>query len=302
MSILVVGSVALDSVKTPFGETQEDLGGSATHFTAAASFFSKIHVIGVVGSDFPAKYNALFERYKINGDGLTRADGRTFRWKGRYDTNLQATTLSLDLGVFSSFQPRLTPVLRRSRYAFLGNIHPTLQWRVLRQLVSPKITACDSRADWIETQRRGFLKLLKNVDMVFLNDSEARLLTGIHGLVQATRVLARLGPQVAIVKKGEHGVMAASKNAFFSLPGYPVSHVVDPTGAGDAFAGACLGYLTTQPRITWAVLCQAVQYASAVASITIESFGPARLLKASREDASRRVKAFQPVTRSITLW
>ena len=301
MGLLIVGSIAIDSIATPWGKVDRVLGGSATYAALAARMWTPVSVVGVVGSDFPPNYYSLFKKYGLDGEGLTRVKGRTFYWKGRYDTNLQATTLALDLGVFGNFRPELTPALKESRYAFLGNIHPTLQWKVLSQLSSARLTACDSRADWIETQRRGFLKLLKNVDMVFLNDGEARLLTGIHGLVQATRVLARLGPKVAVVKKGEHGVLAASKEAFFSLPGYPVSRVVDPTGAGDAFAGACLGYLTTQKRITWPILCRGIQYASAVASMTIESFGPARLLKATRSDAERRVKAFRPITRSVVL-
>ncbi len=293
MGLLIVGSIAIDSIQTPWGRADRILGGSATYAALAARLWTPVSVVGVVGTDFPVPYRMLFERLGMDGEGLSQVPGRTFYWKGRYDADLQATTLDLDLGVFGSFHPRLTPALKKTPYAFLGNIHPTLQWQVLRQLKNPRLTACDSRADWIETQRRGFLKLLKNVDMVFLNDSEARLLTGIHGLVQATRALARLGPKVAVVKKGEHGVLAASKEAFFSLPGYPVHRVVDPTGAGDAFAGACLGYLTTQKRVPWPILYRAIQYASAVASIAIESFGPARLMKATRADAQRRGKAFQ---------
>jgi len=299
--LLIVGSIAIDSIQTPWGRAQELLGGSATYAALAARLWTRVAMVGVVGSDFPAQYLKLFRKHQIDGEGLYQVPGRTFRWKGRYDETGRATTLFLDLGVFSGFQPRLTPALRRVKYAFLGNIHPTLQWQVLRQLTAPRITACDSREDWIGNQRRGFLKLLKKVDLVFLNDSEARLLTGVHSLTQATRLLARLGPRVAIVKKGEHGVLAASRDAFFSLPGFPVSRVVDPTGAGDAFAGACLGFLTTQRRITWLALCQAIQYASSVASMTIEAFGPARLLTATKADTLRRTKAFQSLTRAVVL-
>lgn len=299
MSLLIVGSVAIDSIETPWGKVDQALGGSATYAALAGRLWSRVAVVGVVGSDFPAQYQRLFQRFGIDGSGLVEAPGRTFRWKGRYNQELQPTTLSLDLGVFLQFSPKLSPALRRSKTAFLGNIHPTLQWQVLQQMTSPRITACDSRDDWIRNKRKGFLALLKKVDLVFLNDSEAQLLTGVHNRVEATQVLARLGPKVAIVKKGEHGVLAASRDAFFSLPAYPISRVVDPTGAGDAFAGACLGYLTTQRKISWAALCRGIQYASIVASMTIEAFGPQRLLKIQRADIFHRAKAFGLMSRSI---
>ncbi len=301
MSLLIVGSVAIDSIETPWGSIRQALGGSATYAALAARLWSPTAMLAVVGSDFPSEYSRLLSRKGINGEGLTQVEGKTFRWKGRYNRDLQPTTLHLDLGVFSGFSPKLSPALKRSRHAFLGNIHPNLQWHVLKQLKAPKIVACDSRDDWIKTQRRGFLKLLKRMDLVFLNDSEARLLTGVHGLVQATRVLARLGPKVAIVKKGEHGVLAASRDAFFSLPAYPVEQVTDPTGAGDAFAGACMGYLRTQKRVSWATLCRAIQYASVAATIAIETFGPAKLVKATRSEILKRSKVYQSMTRAAIL-
>ena len=302
-SLLVVGSIAIDSIQTPWGKADQVLGGSATYAALAARIWCPVEIVGVVGRDFPPRFARLFDKFGVNGHGIQKVAGRTFRWKGRYNADLQPTTLFLDLGVFSGFQPKLTPVLKKAKVAFLGNIHPTLQWQVLRQLSAPRITACDSRDDWILSQRRGFLQLLKKVDIVFLNDSEARLLTGVHGLVQATRLLARLGPKVAIVKKGEHGVVAASRDAFFSLPSYPIAKVLDPTGAGDAFAGACLGYLATQRRVTWAALCQAIQYASAVASMTIEAFGPDRLLKATKKEIFDRAKSFRNLARAgVVQW
>lgn len=293
MRLLVVGSVAIDSIETPWGRSDAVLGGSATYAALAARFWTPAVLVAVVGRDFPPAYARLLSRLGLNGAGLVRRQGRTFRWKGRYDRTLQPTTLHLDLGVFSDFQPRLTEAHRNVPFAFLGNIHPQLQWRVLKQLRSPRVTACDSRDDWIRTQRRSFLRLLKRMDIVFLNDSEARLLTGVHGLVEATRVLARLGPKVAVVKKGEHGVLAASRDAFFSLPSYPLERVRDPTGAGDAFAGACLGYLSTQRRISWVTLCRGVEYASVAATLAIESFGPKRLIGASRADIVRRAEIFR---------
>ncbi len=301
MSLLIVGSVALDSIETPWGRVSQVLGGSATYAALAARLWTPTSMVAVVGSDFPKAYAKLLAGRGLNGAGLQRAKGKTFRWKGRYNADLQAHTLRLDLGVFKSFQPNLTPAQRRSSHAFLGNIHPELQWRVLRQLSAPKLTACDSRDDWIRGSRKEFVSLLKRMDLVFLNDSEARLLTGIHGLVQATRHLARMGPKVAIVKKGEHGVLAASKDSFFSLPGYPLAQVVDPTGAGDAFAGTCMGYLAAQRQASWANLCRGIQYASVAAAMTIEDFGPARLAAISKRDLLARCRAFQSLTRSAVL-
>ena len=301
MRLIVVGSIAIDSIQTPWGQVEGVLGGSATYAALAARLWVPTSIVGVVGSDFPKSYLQIFEKYDVDGVGLSHLEGKTFRWKGRYNQELQPETLELDLGVFSHFEPQLPDSLRRIKHAFLGNIHPDLQWRVLQQLRSPRVTACDSRDDWIRNERKEFLKLLKKVDMVFLNDSETRLLTGIHGLVPATRVLARLGPKVAVVKKGEHGVLAATRDTFFSLPSNPVSQGIDPTGAGDAFAGACLGYLATQRRITWPILCRALQYASTVASVTIEAFGPSRLLKVTASDVIRRTKSLQPTVRTPIL-
>lgn len=301
MSLLIVGSVAIDSIETPWGRARRVLGGSATYAALAARLWTPTTMVAVVGTDFPPSFRELLAKRGLNGAGLVKVRGRTFRWRGRYDENLQAHTLHLDLGVFRNFEPSLTPEQSRIRNAFLGNIHPSLQWRVLRQLLAPRITACDSRDDWIRNNRKEFLSLLKRMDLIFLNDSEARLLTGVHGLVQATRALARMGPRVAVVKKGEHGVLAASRDSFFSLPGYPVSQVVDPTGAGDAFAGTCMGYLSTQRQLTWATLCRGIQYASAVASVTIEDFGPTRLSGLNKAEVLRRCRAFQTIVRPVAL-
>ncbi|MBI1953186.1 MAG: sugar kinase [Candidatus Omnitrophica bacterium] len=301
MSLLVIGSIALDSIRTPFGSANNILGGSATYAALAARLWGPVHVVGVVGTDFPSRYGRLLSSRGVNGSGLVRVPGKTFRWKGSYDEHHQATTEFLDLGVFAQFRPKLSDPLRRVETAFLGNIHPGLQADVLRQLTRPRITACDSRADWIRGQRRSFLRLLTKVTMVFLNDSEAKLLTGVSSLVEATKALCRLGPAVAVVKKGEHGVLAASREAFFSLPGYPVSRVKDPTGAGDAFAGAALGYLATRKRLTWPALCQAVEFGSVTASLVIESFGTSRLAHSSLRDVLARRRAFQSLGKSIAL-
>lgn len=301
MSLLIVGSVAIDSIETPWGKVARVLGGSATYAALASSLWTPTTMVAVVGADFPKPYAQLLAKRGLNGSGLTKAKGKTFRWKGRYNADFQAHTLFLDLGVFKTFQPDLTPEQKRSRFAFLGNIHPELQWRVLRQLSAPKITACDSRDDWIRHSRKEFVSLLKRMDIVFLNDSEARLLTGVHNLIQATRHLAKMGPKVAIVKKGEHGVLAASKDSFFSLPGYPLTQVMDPTGAGDAFAGTCMGYLATHGRLSWANLCAGIQYASVVAAMTIEDFGPGRLAALRKRDVIERCRVFQSLTRGASL-
>ena len=301
MSLLIVGSVAIDSIQTPWGKVSQVLGGSATYAALASRLWTPTSMVAVVGSDFPKSYAQLLEKHRVNGEGLQKVKGKTFRWRGRYDANFQAHTLFLDLGVFQTFEPKLTPKQREISHAFLGYIHPSLQWNVLRQLRSPKVTGCDSRDDWIKHNRKEFLSLIKRMDLLFLNDSEARLLTGTHGLIQATRALSRMGPKVAIVKKGEHGVLVASRDSFFSLPGYPVHQVVDPTGAGDAFAGTCMGYLANQKRLTWANLCQGIQLASVAASITIEDFGPARLSSLTKADVLRRCRAFQGITRPVVL-
>lgn len=299
MSLLIVGSVAIDSIQTPWGRVDQVLGGSATYAALAAKVWTPTSMVAVVGSDFPTPYSKFLSKHGLNGTGLEKVKGKTFRWKGRYDQNLQAQTLFLDLGVFKEFQPKLSPTLRKIPYAFLGNIHPSLQWSVLKQMAAPRVVACDSRDDWIKNNRKEFLRLLNRMDLVFLNDSEARLLTGIHGLVRATRRLAKMGPKVAVVKKGEHGVLVASQDSFFSLPGYPVSEVVDPTGAGDAFAGTCMGYLATQRQMTWATLCRAIQFASVVAAMTIEDFGPTRLSGLTRVEVVRRCRAYQSITRMV---
>ncbi len=301
MELLIVGSIAIDSIQTPWGHVEGVLGGSATYAALAARLWTQAKIVGVVGSDFPQNYRNLFKKYNIDGAGFVQKEGKTFRWKGRYNEDLQPTTLFLDLGVFSQFQPKLPKSLTTTKHAFLGNIHPSLQEQVLQQLSNPRITACDSREDWIRTQRKEFLRILKKVDVVFLNDSETRLLTQTHNLVQATRVLARLGPKVAIVKKGEHGVLAATRDSFYSLPSNPVGNVVDPTGAGDAFAGACLGYLTTQRRITWTVLRRALQYATTTASLTIEAFGPSRLFKLTAAEIVRKTKNSQTIVQTPIL-
>ena len=301
MSLLIVGSVAIDSIKTPWGRVDEVLGGSATYAALAARLWTPTSMVAVVGSDFPPTYAKFLAKHGLNGNGLEHVKGRTFRWKGKYDQNFQAQTLFLDLGVFKSFRPKLSPQLRKIPYAFLGNIHPSLQWSVLRQMKAPRLVACDSRDDWIKNNRSEFLSLIKRMDLLFLNDSEARLLTGIHSLVQATQQMARMGPKVAIVKKGEHGVLVATRDAFFSLPGYPVTEVVDPTGAGDTFAGTCLGVLVSKRKMGWVALCRAIQYASIVASITIEDFGPARLAPLTREEILKRWRSYRSMSRMIHL-
>lgn len=298
MSLLVVGSVALDSIATPMGRVGETLGGSATYACLAASLFTVPRLVAVVGTDFPKAYRRLFEKKGVDLAGFVEAPGKTFRWRGRYGYDLNvAQTLRVQLNVFERFAPRLPDGWSATPCAFLGNIDPELQLRVRRQLRSTRLVACDSMNFWIAKKRRQLLKVLKSVDLVFLNDAEARMLTGQGHLARAAGAILRFGPACVAIKKGEHGALLASRGAFFSLPAYVVEDVCDPTGAGDSFAGGMLGYLAERPRWTWETLKQALVYASAVASLTIEDFGAARLSAATRATVERRVSALRRLTK-----
>ena len=233
MSILVVGSVAIDSVKTPFGERPEALGGSATYFSMAASFFSKVNIVATVGEDFPKKYISLFKGRNIGTEGLHIAKGKTFRWKGWYDYDLNtAHTISTHLNVFQNFHPEVPSGFKDSQFVFLANIDPELQYSVLKQVRRPKLVACDSMNYWLEHKKKEFEKLLDKVDIILLNDSEARQFTGEPNLMRAARIIISFGPRAVIIKKGEHGVIYFSKNTHFVAPAYLLETVYDPTGAG----------------------------------------------------------------------
>lgn len=298
MSILVIGSVALDSVKTPFGERKNILGGSATYFSIAASFFNKVNMIATVGADFPSRHIALFKNRSIGVDGLQVVQGRTFRWKGAYDYDLNtAHTIYTHLNVFKDFVPEVPRRLKSSDFLFLANIDPELQLNVLKQMNRPRLVACDSMNYWIEHRRRQFEQVLGKADIILLNDAEARQFTGRSNLFAAAKDIAGRGPKAVVIKKGEHGVICFSRKAHFIAPAYLIENVSDPTGAGDSFAGGMVGYLSRARRIDESAIRKAVIYGSILASFTVEDFGVNALLKISFNDIKKRYDHFGRITK-----
>jgi len=293
MSLLVVGSVALDSVETPFGKADEVLGGSATYFSAAASHQGPVQMVGVVGDDYPVeRLEALRER-RVDLAGLEKAEGESFRWRGRYRHDLNsAETLETRLGVFSHFRPKLPEQFRSARYVFLANIDPRLQLMVLDQVQQPKFVACDTMNFWIESRRGDLLALLGRVDLITLNDGEARQLTEQSNLVQAARWILARGPKTVLIKKGEHGAFMFTHNSIFYAPAYPLESVFDPTGAGDSFAGGFMGYIARTDDLSDANLRRAVVIGSAMGSFVVEAFSITRLLSVTRDEIDRRVAEF----------
>ena len=297
MSILVVGSVALDSVRTPFGEVEEVLGGSATYFSVAASFFSPVRVVAVVGEDFPAEHLDFLGSRGVDLGGLRRMPGRTFRWRGFYDYDLnEAHTLDTQLNVFEDFDPEIPEEYRDSEFVFLANIDPSLQLKVLEQVRSPRLAICDTMNFWIENKRNELLETVQRVDCLLLNDSEARQLAEEPNLIAAGRKLQAMGPRRVIIKKGEHGVIMLGENSYFSLPAYPLETVFDPTGAGDSFGGGFLGALSREPNLSEEAIRRAVVYGSVVASFAVESFSCDRLRGLSEEEIKDRYDELMDIT------
>lgn len=299
MAILVVGSVALDSIKTPSGEKTDCLGGSATFFSISASYFSTVNVVAVVGEDFPKKHISFLKKRKnIDLSGLQVKKGKTFRWRASYECDINnPQTLDTQLNVFGEFNPIIPAEYRLCQYLFLANIDPDLQSNILKQIVRPKIIACDSMNYWIKTKRQPLQRLLKNVDIFFTNDSEARMLGQTDNLLKAAKYILGLGPKISIIKKGEHGVLFCSSHSSFIAPAYLLENVVDPTGAGDTFAGGFMGYLASQPRITDAGLRKAVVYGTIMASFSVESFSVDRLAGLKKSDIQKRYRQFVRLTR-----
>ena len=293
MSLLVVGSVALDSVETPFGKADDVLGGSATYFSVSASHQSPVQLVGVVGSDYPVDKLEPLKARGIDLAGLESAEGESFRWRGRYRHDLNsAETLETRLGVFSHFRPKLPDQFRSAEYVFLANIDPRLQLQVLEQVEKPKLVACDTMNFWIESRRGDLLELLKHVDLITLNDGEARQLTEQSNLVKAARWIIERGPRTVLIKKGEHGAFMFTSESVFYAPAYPLEAVFDPTGAGDSFAGGFMGYLARTNDLSDANLRRAVIVGSAMGSFVVEAFSIARLLDVTRDDIDRRVADF----------
>ncbi|MEO7822873.1 MAG: PfkB family carbohydrate kinase [Gemmatimonadaceae bacterium] len=290
MSVLVVGSVALDSVETPFGKAEDVLGGSATFFAASASHLTKVSVVGIVGSDFPVENLEPLRKRGVDFSGLEHADGPSFRWRGRYRHDLNsAETLETHLGVFSHFSPKIPDSLRSRQFVFLANIDPRLQLEVLKQVKKPKLVACDTMNFWIQSRRPDIIELLKHVDLVTLNDGEARQLTEKSNLVQAAQWILARGPRHVIIKKGEHGAFMFTSNSIFFAPAFPLENVFDPTGAGDAFAGGFIGYLAASGDLSEANMRRAVICGSVMGSFAVERFSIDRLMTVTRPEIDQRM-------------
>ncbi len=295
MSVLVVGSMAVDTVEfAGNGEKHEMVGGSATFAALAASLFSDARLVGVVGKDFPSKMLDELRSRKVDLAGVQIEDGATFRWHGRYAPDLSSReSLATHLNVFESFRPKIPAPFRDSRLVLLGNIHPNLQSEVLDQVDGTDMVAADTMNFWIHGEPKALAALLARVDLLVINEDESRDLTGERYIARIGKKLLTMGPKRVIVKQGEYGAYLFDEHGIFHAPAYPVDIVVDPTGAGDSFAGAMMGYLDTQPRLDRGALRRSVVYGSAVASICVEHYGTAGLLKATRDQVEARVKTFQ---------
>ncbi len=298
MSLLVVGTIAFDGIETPAGRVTDEIGGSATYFALSASRFVGVRLCGVVGDDFPrARLEKLFEGRDVDFAGVESVrGGRTFRWSGRYEGDMNAAqTLETQLNVLASFQPKLPAEYKRTPFVFLANTAPAVQLDVLNQVQeggSRPFVVCDTMNFWIDTQKDALLDVLRRVDGLVLNDGEARQLTGERNLIKAGTKVLDLGPKVVIVKKGEHGAFLFSTYLFHALPAYPVSEVVDPTGAGDSFAGGVMGYLARTGRVSVGTLKRGLVHGTVAASFTVADFGTRALADATREDIELRVQEF----------
>jgi len=297
MSVLVVGSIALDTVKTPFGQAQDAVGGSAVYFAAGASFFVPVHVVGVVGEDFPLDSLDFLKGRGVDLRGLSVEPGRTFRWSGVYGSDLNSReTLDTQLNVFAAFKPAVPDACRRTVCVFLANIDPELQLDVLRQVDRPRLVVCDTMNFWIEGKRDALLRTLQEVDVLILNDAETRQLAGEADLIRAARKVLTMGPKTVVVKKGEHGALLISSNTFFAAPAFPTESVFDPTGAGDSFAGGFVGHLARTGDLSENSFRQAVIYGTVIASFNVERFSMDRLKDLTREEILERFRALKRIT------
>ena len=294
--LLVVGSVALDSVETPFGKVTEVLGGSATYFSYAASFFAPVRLVATVGEDFPKEHVRLLEERGVDVTGLkTTPGGRTFRWTGAYGYDLnEAKTLDTQLNVLADFRPSLPADVRRVPFLFLANIDPELQLDVVRQMATrPRLVALDTMNFWIQGKREALARVLREVDVITINDGEARQLAGEPNLIRAARAIAAMGPRTVVVKRGEYGALMMADEAFFVVPAYPLESVFDPTGAGDTFAGGFMGYLASQSTLDRNAMRRAMVYGSVMASFTVEDFSLDRLRRLTQDEIAQRCAAFR---------
>ena len=298
-SIVAVGSLAFDSIETPFGKAGKILGGSANHFSLSASYFTPVKCISVVGEDFPKEHLDFLRSRQIDLEGVTVSPGRTFHWSGRYGYDLhEATTLDTQLNVFEHFSPKVPSSYQNTDFLFLGNILPALQEKVLSDLPKSKFVALDTMNFWIESQKEALIKVLSKVNCLIINEAELRQLTKTHNVVKAGQMVRQWGPQLVVIKRGEYGALLFNQEEAFSLPGLPLTEVKDPTGAGDSFAGGFLGYLASQGKTSpdRSALRQAVVYGSVMASFIVEDFGCNQLLKISKGQIDERFKQFRELT------
>jgi len=298
MSVLIVGSTALDSIKTPKAANPRLLGGSASHAAVAASFFGRVNLVGVVGDDFPRRYFRLYQRHGIDLEGLQRMPGKTFHWSGEYESNMNnRRTLLTELGVFETFTPTLPAAYQSTPFVLLANIAPALQHHVLDQMRRPRFVAADTMDLWLKVALPDLLKLLKRLDGFVLNDSEAQMLTGDDNVFVALNKIHRLGPTHVVIKQGSHGSILSSPRGLFICPAYPLRKVVDPTGAGDSFVGGLMGYLAAANGPVDDHIRRAMTYGSVVASFCCEGFGLQRTTRVTRPQIDRRVNELERLTR-----
>jgi sugar/nucleoside kinase (ribokinase family) len=298
VSLLVVGSVAFDALESPYGKVDRAIGGAATYFAVAASFFTHVNLVGIVGDDFTEIDAQIFRGRAIDVEGLERAPGKTFFWAGKYSENLnERTTLVTDLNVFADFRPKLPENYRNSKYVFLANIAPDLQRDVLKQVKGkPRLVALDTMNYWIERTNTELRETLRHIDILVINDSETRQLSGEHNLLRAAKHIFKMGPSTLIVKRGEYGAMMVDKRGVFCVPAFPLEEPHDPTGAGDSFAGGFMGYLASAGNKSDASLRRAMVYGSVLGSFTVEKFGLDRLRKLKRSEIHARARHFSKLT------
>ncbi|HTL15764.1 MAG TPA: PfkB family carbohydrate kinase [Patescibacteria group bacterium] len=297
MSVLIVGSTALDSIKTPKAENPKLLGGSASHAAVAASFFGPVELVGVVGQDFPKRYVSLYKRHRIGLEGLQILPGKTFHWSGEYEANMNnRRTLLTELGVFETFTPALPQSHRNAPFVLLANIAPSLQSHVLNQMQRPKFVVADTMDLWLNIALPDLMKLLKRLDGFVLNDSEAHQLTEENNVFAALKKIHKMGPKYVIIKKGSHGSLLSGPKGYFICPAYPLHKVLDPTGAGDSFVGGMMGYLAAAKGAIDHNIRRAMIYGSVVASFCCEGFGLTRTTKVTRSQIDRRVKELERLT------
>lgn len=294
MSLLVIGSIALDSVQTPYGIEKEILGGSATHFAISASIFYNVRLVGVIGKDFPNSYRKLIADKDVDISGLQEVDGKTFRWDGRYEGKMnEAETLNVELNVLGKFEPTIPENFKNSEYVFLANYSPDFQISVLNNMKQPKFVLADTMNLWIKESRNQLYELLKRVDGLILNDSESSLLTNETNTIRAGRSIQKMGPKIVIIKRGEHGSILFNSDKIYLLPAYPTEEVKDPTGAGDSFAGGVMGYISSAKEINQKTLKKALIYGTIMASFNIEGFGVNRINQTTFEEVQARFKKFE---------